>query len=119
MTKFTPELLAEIFKYHPPTTEERKQKHEACNKATMDFALTCIPGEPETQQGLISSKEACIKELSKLVRPGVFLERSMKELAAAALHATDGEIADAIMRIQVARMLINQAITYESLRIEL
>jgi len=30
--------LEEYFKYHPPTTEERKQKHNAVNNAALQFA---------------------------------------------------------------------------------
>lgn len=31
--------IEEYFKYHPPTTEERKQKHNAVNEAALAFAL--------------------------------------------------------------------------------
>jgi len=30
--------LSEYFKYHPPTTEDRKAKHEAVNDAALKFA---------------------------------------------------------------------------------
>ena len=34
-----PEIsLEEYFKYHPPTTEERKQKHDIINNASLQFA---------------------------------------------------------------------------------
>ena len=31
--------LEELFKYHPPQTEERREAHESINKAAKDFAL--------------------------------------------------------------------------------
>jgi hypothetical protein len=119
MTKFTPELLAEIFKYHPPTTEERKQKHEACNKATMDFAAACVPDGTEYREWLSTSKETCLSSLAALVKPSIFLNRAEKELEYARQYAWAENTFEAIMCVQVARMLINQAITYESLGIEL
>lgn len=119
MTKFTPELLAEIFKYHPPTTEERKQKHEACNKATMEFAAACVPDGIEYREWLSTSKETCLEALLDLVKPSVFLDRASRELDSACLYARDEKTSEAVMCVQVARMLINQAITYESLGIEL
>lgn len=118
-TQFTPEILAEIFKYHPPTTEERKRKHEAVNLATMEFAKACVPGAPEDQKGLISSKEACLEILTGLVQSSVFLARAGRELDSACLYARDGHTTEAVMCVQVARMLINQAITYESLGISI
>lgn len=30
--------IEEYFRYHPPTTEERKAAHEAVNKAALEFA---------------------------------------------------------------------------------
>lgn len=30
--------IGEYFKYHPPTTEERKAKHNAVNEAALKFA---------------------------------------------------------------------------------
>lgn len=31
--------IEEYFRYHPPTTIERKEKHEAVNQSALDFAL--------------------------------------------------------------------------------
>ncbi len=117
MTKFTPELLAEIFKYHPPTTEERKQKHEACNKATMDFALACI----EPGGSALAAAAECLKAFEPLVRPGLSLNRADSFLQSAAMYASvpNPNYECMVQDCQFARMLINQAITYESLGIEL
>lgn len=30
------------FQYHPPTTEERKQKHDRINKAALEFAKAVV-----------------------------------------------------------------------------
>jgi hypothetical protein len=125
MTTYTPELLSEIFKYHPPTTDERKQKHETCNRVTMEFAICCVPEDAASatwtglRPGLKKAQQICLETLAKLVQPSVFLERAGRELDSALLYAVDGLTTEAIMSVQVARMLINQAITYESLGINL
>lgn len=38
--KINKDKLVDLFSYHPPVTEERKQKHSVANKACVDFALT-------------------------------------------------------------------------------
>ena len=40
--------IEDYFRYHPPKTEERKQKHEAVNKAALEFAKVveaCVKDE--------------------------------------------------------------------------
>jgi hypothetical protein len=36
--QLTLENVSEFFTYHPPTTEERKQKHERVNKMSLELA---------------------------------------------------------------------------------
>lgn len=64
--------LEEQFRYHPPTTEERKQKHDTVNNAALE----------------------CAKALCGCVRDEHYQQK----------------IIDAI---QQARMLANQAVTFE------
>lgn len=64
--------LEDRFKYHPPLTKERVEKHETINHAALNFAKAC---------------QDCIK---------------------------DEERFNAIInQIQIARMLANQAVTFE------
>jgi hypothetical protein len=85
----------------------------------MDFAAACVPDGTEYREWLSTSKEACLASLSAIVKPSIFLDRAGKELEYARQHASAENTFEAVMCVQVARMLINQAITYESLGIEL
>ena len=50
--------IAEQFKYHPPTTETRKLKHDTVNQAALDFALKIgeiIPDDDPLYQTILNS----------------------------------------------------------------
>lgn len=69
--------LEEYFRYHPPTTQERQQKHEAINTAALQFAQV-IDANVENEQckqfamfaiqqaRMFGNQGATIDELSKL-----------------------------------------------------
>jgi hypothetical protein len=44
--------IEEYFRYHPPTTEERKQKHEKINVIALEFAkiVDSEISDPQTKQ---------------------------------------------------------------------
>jgi hypothetical protein len=53
--------IEEYFRYHPPLTDERKQKHDALNAAALEFAKvidSCVVDEDCKKMGMFAVQQA-------------------------------------------------------------
>jgi hypothetical protein len=119
-SQVTPKLLEEIFQYHP-ADDYRKKLHDACNGAVLRFAIEALP-DPLTGVALISPERLaaeCSDVFARLLKPCLALNRAELSLRSAVYYAEMGNLPVMIMDLQIARMLVNQAIVYESLGISL
>lgn len=104
--------LSDWFKYHPPTTESRKAKHEAVNNLSLALAksIGCM-GWDEISKSAIAqiiglfdapTKESTVKVIEWILN----LYDQLK---------TEPNPDNKMMLIQQIRMFANQAVTFESL----
>ena len=69
--------LEEYFRYHPPTTEERKARHDAINQAALSFAKI-IEANVEDEE-LYKKAIFAVWEAKALANQGVTLDELRKE----------------------------------------
>jgi len=104
--------LSDWFKYHPPTTEDRKAKHEAVNRLSFVLASSIDSmGWDEI------SKEAIAQIIGLFDSPA---KESTVKVTEWILNLHDQLKAESnpenkMMLIQQIRMFANQAVTFESL----
>lgn len=104
--------LSDWFKYHPPTTESRKAKHEAINK--LSFTLANSVGSMGWDE---ISKSAIAQIIGLFDNP---TKESTVKVIEWILNLRDQLNAESdpdnkMMLIQQIRMFANQAVTFESL----
>ena len=104
--------LSDWFKYHPPTTEARKAKHEAVNKLSLTLAqnIGCMRWDEilkSTIAQIIGLFDNPTKESTVKVIEWILNLRDQ-------LNA-ESDPDNKMMLIQQIRMFANQAVTFESL----
>jgi len=104
--------LSDWFKYHPPTTEDRKAKHEAVNKFSLTLAqsIDCLDwGEilNATIAQTIGLFDNPTKESTVKIIEWILNLRDQLE--------AESNPENKMMLIQQIRMFANQAVTFESL----
>lgn len=106
--------LEEYFRYHPPTTEERKAKHNEVNDI-------CLKVARKLTQPFLSHKEIAdgvdmLQALTQLVSDAVCLKWATNSIEWVQRFAALGEEESVVMSIQQCRMFLNQGITIDELR---
>lgn len=117
MTKPLALPLVEYFKYHPPLTEERRQKHSRVNEESLSVCKELMAtSNPE-------KIEACYKQMLALIAAVCEDELcagwANNAISRAAQSALIEEPTDVLMYIQQARMFMNQGITVDELKANL
>ena len=106
--------VSEYFRYHPPVTEARKQKHETANTACLklfnELYKTSDLEEIRRQLRVFTAL------MTNLVDNHTCRNWAIKSLEAAGNAATNQDQEAVLMHIQQIRMFINQGITIDELQ---
>lgn len=104
--------LSDWFKYHPPTTEDRKAKHEMVNELSLALArsINCMDWDRTLKLAIAQiiglfdnpTKESTVKVIEWILNLRDQLE-------------AESNPDNKMMLIQQIRMFANQAVTFESL----
>lgn len=111
--------LEEYFRYHPPTTEERKAKHNQVND-------TCLKVARDLTQPFLSCAEVGVGmdkliALTQLIKDETCLKWVNWSIQSvwAVVKDGGGDTEGVVMHIQQVRMFLNQGITIDELRTNL
>jgi hypothetical protein len=119
--------IEEYFRYHPPTTEERKQKHDVINNAALQFAKD--PGlyswftnlirenveDEKTQQMAIASTNLALLLVNHDEESSVPIEQIILSWWEQVRSIPKEELF--LYLVQQARMFSNQGITVDELKL--
>ena len=115
MTQYLGIALEDWFKYHPPTTEARKAKHEAVNSLSYSLAESIGDLHLNYCDGEVDQKVGQILELFNLPEKESTVQVSNWILSLANQLKAELVLSNKLMLIQQIRMFANQAVTFESL----
>lgn len=108
--------LEEYFRYHPPTTQERIDKHDAVNAAALKLAKALVvEGEGEKVWGPIHLARNEFMAIAKRACTGNAYLSWTDNYISEALDARSQhyKATTVLMSIHVARMIVNQSIAME------
>lgn len=108
--------LEEYFRYHPPTTEERKAKHNEVNDTCLEVAKALT--QPFLSYAEIHAGIGKLKALAQIVKDETCLKWANWSIQSvwAVVKDGDGDTEGVVMHIQQVRMFLNQGITIDELR---
>jgi hypothetical protein len=111
--------IEEYFRYHPPTTEERKAKHNEVNDICLKVARDLT--QPFLSCAEVGAGMDKLIALTQLIKDETCLKWANWSIDSlwVVVKNRGGDTESVIMRIQQVRMFLNQGITIDELKAQL
>jgi hypothetical protein len=105
--------IEEYFRYHPPTTPERQQKHALVNDASLQYCQALL--EWPHGENLIASITTIQDAAKSVCTDETCLRWAMSAIDRAWRSSGEGDDVGVLMHVQQARMFLNQGVTIDEL----